>query len=184
MANKKLTFANIITVSGLITLMPLVYFLIKDSGLGVLLCVAWIIFSDTLDGIIARKFNQITLFGKIVDPIRDRLLLVVMFFYFIVKSESLLIIWLIVLTIFVEITSTITKTIIYKRYSIIDHTLVGQARMTVHSIVILYIIVNQYWFKLAWPALEECLLVIFFASFFALLSHYEQLRKIKQISTK
>ena len=180
MFNKKFTFANFITITALITLVPLVYFLVKDNGLGAFICAAWIIVSDTLDGIVARKFNQVTLFGKIVDPIRDRLLLVVMFIYFITKSDSLLVIWLIVLTIFVEVISTITKTIIYKRYSIIDHTLVGQARMTVHSVVILYIIANIYWFKLTWPALEEGLLVIFFATFFAFLSHYEQLRKIKR----
>jgi len=180
MNDKKFSVANIITVFGLLTIAPLVYFLIKDSGLGVLISISLVILTDLIDGTIARKLKQITTFGKIMDPVRDRLLLLVILLYFIAITESLIVVWLVVLTIIIEAISSITKTIIYKKYSIIDHTLVGQARMFVHSVVIIYLIINQYWLKLTWPSIEEGLLIIFFATFFAFLSHFEQLRKISK----
>lgn len=180
MDNKRFSIANIITIIGLITIIPLIYFLAKGNGLGALICASLIILTDLIDGTVARKLKQITLFGKIMDPVRDRLLLLVIVFYLIIVSENLLAVWLVILTIIVEAISTITKTIIFKKHSIIDHTLVGQARMFVHSVVIIYLVVNQFWLKLTWPSIEEGLLIIFFSSFFAFLSHFEQLRKISQ----
>jgi len=180
MENKKFGIANIITVIGLITIIPLIYFLAKNNGLGALICVCFIVLTDLIDGVIARKMKQVSLFGKIMDPVRDRLLLLVIIFYLIIVSENLLAVWLVIITIIVEAISTVTKTIIFKKHSIIDHTLVGQARMFVHCVIIIYLVVNQFWLKLTWPSIEEGLLIIFFSSFFAFLSHFEQLRKISQ----
>ena len=47
--------------------------LLFDSFVSALIVLAFASFTDWLDGQIARKFNQITQLGKILDPMADRL---------------------------------------------------------------------------------------------------------------
>jgi len=174
------TYANIITILGILALFPLAYFLFTGIGLLVLILSIWIIVSDYIDGILARKFDQITKFGKILDPIRDRAFLAVFFIYFIFKTPDILTISLIISTILVEIISALIKGKILRKFSIIDHTLVGQFRMAIHSLAIIYFIINNYWLYLSWPNLPQILTVISLSSLFALVSHYGQLKKFNK----
>lgn len=45
------------------------------------------IFSDYLDGYAARKFNQATQFGALVDPVFDRIFVLVIFVFYYLKLE-------------------------------------------------------------------------------------------------
>jgi len=70
-----LTVPNVITVIRL-SLLPVYLWLLfgKDElvAAGWLLAVLGI--TDYFDGLIARKFNQVSEFGKIIDPVADRIL--------------------------------------------------------------------------------------------------------------
>jgi len=81
---------NIITV-GRIVLAPLVFLLILPESAGSRLW-AFVLFlalalSDLWDGYLARKHGWITDFGKLVDPIADKLLLVATFVPFYMVSH-------------------------------------------------------------------------------------------------
>ncbi|WP_413250572.1 CDP-diacylglycerol--glycerol-3-phosphate 3-phosphatidyltransferase [Sinomonas flava] len=71
---------NILTMVRIVLVPFFVWFLLADdSGYGVLRWLAFAVFAvaiytDQLDGAIARKRNLITDFGKIADPIADKLL--------------------------------------------------------------------------------------------------------------
>jgi len=78
LANRRfLTAPNIITVVRL-SLLPLYLWLLfsKDE----LVAAGWLLallgITDYFDGFIARKFNQVSEFGKILDPVADRILVV------------------------------------------------------------------------------------------------------------
>ncbi len=80
---------NIITVARVLAT-PLIFFLILGGGFGQLLA-AFIIFvaaglSDVWDGYLARSRGQITDFGKLADPIADKLLLISTFIPFYIVS--------------------------------------------------------------------------------------------------
>jgi len=70
--------SNLISISRILLVIPTAYFLSKinenDSyRFIVLLFFLGAYVSDLLDGFVARKFNQITEFGKIIDPLADKI---------------------------------------------------------------------------------------------------------------
>ncbi|MEN8153218.1 MAG: CDP-alcohol phosphatidyltransferase family protein [Acidobacteriota bacterium] len=74
-----------------IFLMPVIFFLIINStpqnyGILVLIYLFSILF-DFLDGYFARKFSQITDFGKLLDPVADKLLMFFILIALIIKTD-------------------------------------------------------------------------------------------------
>ncbi|HPU21855.1 MAG TPA: CDP-alcohol phosphatidyltransferase family protein [Thermoclostridium caenicola] len=65
---------NILTVLRMAAV-PVFYVLMRDN---LITAATWVFllaeFTDVLDGIIARKFNLITPFGKIADPVADKMM--------------------------------------------------------------------------------------------------------------
>ncbi|MEP6480368.1 MAG: CDP-alcohol phosphatidyltransferase family protein, partial [Rhodoglobus sp.] len=72
--------ANIVTVVRIFMAPVFIWLLLADKGeLGAVRWVAAVIFvvaivTDTVDGILARRQNLVTDFGKILDPIADKVL--------------------------------------------------------------------------------------------------------------
>ncbi len=69
--------------------------------------------TDTLDGWIARKFNQISEFGKLIDPLSDKLTMASVIFALLMHHKPLLITMAVLLI--KEILSLIGATILYRR---------------------------------------------------------------------
>lgn len=70
------TWANLVTGLGFILIGLYVWAYTNEHGLHALLFLALAGISDLLDGYLARRLNQISSIGAILDPLRDRLLLV------------------------------------------------------------------------------------------------------------
>lgn len=69
------TIPNILTYVRLILIVPIaINFLLEKYSIAAL-CLMISALSDCFDGFIARRFNQITSLGKILDPIADKLTL-------------------------------------------------------------------------------------------------------------
>ena len=71
-----MTTANKITLIRICMIPFFIWFALQNDATSliialVLFCVAS--FTDFLDGYIARKYNQVTDFGKFVDPLADKL---------------------------------------------------------------------------------------------------------------
>lgn len=72
--NKKIiTIPNMITVFRLLLLIPLFIMFFKKRYIISLIIIVISGVSDVVDGRIARKFNMVSEFGKIMDPIADKL---------------------------------------------------------------------------------------------------------------
>lgn len=82
---KNLNVPNFLTVTRIICLVPMFIIGLHNPFQGALIA-AFLGITDYADGYIARKFNQSTAFGRILDPISDRLLLLSSFILFLVKG--------------------------------------------------------------------------------------------------
>lgn len=73
---KNLTIPNILTIIRIILNIPFAYFFLNQHYVEAVIVVVASGVSDMLDGMIARKFNQKSDLGSILDPIADKITLV------------------------------------------------------------------------------------------------------------
>ena len=142
------TIPNIITV-GRIAMAPAVFFLILAEGflpriLGFLLFLG-AAFSDLWDGHLARKHNWVSDFGKLMDPIADKLLLLATFIPFYILSHQPgvegdlpywgeLPAWVLIVIFGREVLVTIVRQIAARRGRVIPAASVGKYKAVVQSV--------------------------------------------------
>lgn len=71
--NQNWTIPNLLSVLRILVIAPFAYFFLNGQLLLAVLFLAFSGLSDMFDGMIARKFNQITELGKMLDPLADKL---------------------------------------------------------------------------------------------------------------
>lgn len=71
--NQNLTVPNAMSVFRILMIPVFVVYAVQDNIPGALVALGLSGLSDALDGFIARKFNQITELGKMLDPFADKL---------------------------------------------------------------------------------------------------------------
>lgn len=88
--------------------------------------------TDVLDGIIARKTNQITTYGIVLDPLADKLLKMATLIAFAIAD--IIPIWLTVTLIIIDISMIITGVCLYKQKITIPSNFFGKAGTFIMSI--------------------------------------------------
>jgi len=91
---KVFTISNFISAFRLLFLIPIFFFLKQDSPTGNLWAVffmVWAIITDIVDGYLARKLNQVSYWGKIIDPVSDKVCVaaVIIFLAFIPREVKI-----------------------------------------------------------------------------------------------
>ena len=88
-----LTLANAISISRIFLAIPLVL-LFEDISVGETAKYWWafvliiiIVLTDFLDGYVARKADEITNFGKLIDPVADKVCMMVVMIYLIITYQ-------------------------------------------------------------------------------------------------
>lgn len=72
--NKYINVPNFLTLLRFLMIGVMVWFYLNDKTIYAMITFCVAVFTDFLDGYIARKFNQITNIGKLLDPLADKLL--------------------------------------------------------------------------------------------------------------
>ena len=94
-----ITLANLISISRILLSVPLLYYLDKNLLLNAFLVILLIVFTDFFDGYIARKVDEITNFGKLIDPVADKICMMVVAIYLIIIYEIPFLLFFIILAI-------------------------------------------------------------------------------------
>lgn len=76
-ASDLVTVPNLITYLRFILIVPFAYFFLEEQYIYSAICIGLSGLSDCFDGLVARKLNQVTSLGKILDPIADKITLLV-----------------------------------------------------------------------------------------------------------
>lgn len=105
------------------------------SGLIILPLFALGALTDLLDGAIARCFGMETDFGRIADPIADRMLIVPVFTYAIIEHQALLF-----SLIFLEVLGAIMSLFIMGKNDFSPPDIFAKTKMVVQSVVLLGIL--------------------------------------------
>ncbi len=72
--NKYINVPNFLTLLRFLMIGVMVWFFLDDHPIYAMIVFIVAVLTDFLDGYIARKFNQITNIGKLLDPLADKLL--------------------------------------------------------------------------------------------------------------
>lgn len=130
----KLTIARII-----LTFVFMVFLFSKGLAFKVMALVTFVIASwtDFLDGFFAKKRNEISDFGKFMDPIADKILAIAAFLAFV--EMKLIPAWIVVIIVFREFIITGLRLIALAKGEVIEAEMAGKHK-TVSQMVSIYVI--------------------------------------------
>lgn len=153
--------ANIITITRLLLIIPF-GILLYNKGIQNLVpaCLfTFIIITDFLDGYVARKYKQVTKFGKLLDPFVDKLLIVVTTIILIIKN----IIPIYSLYIFIRdiIIWILALTMMKKKKIVLAADIYGKTKTVLHFLALLFVLIIGKWNIISFD-----LLVLSFATLF------------------
>lgn len=78
------TWSNLISFTRVLVTIPIIYLHYENNqeiNSLIILLIAYGVFSDYLDGFVARMRNEISELGKMLDPVADKLMAFFLFFY-------------------------------------------------------------------------------------------------------
>ena len=82
-----MTLANAISILRILMSIPLVLLLDSNKLFLAFIFIILIVISDFLDGYVARKSDEITNFGKLIDPVADKICMMVVVIYLIITFK-------------------------------------------------------------------------------------------------
>ena len=68
------TVPNLLTYLRFMLVVPFMCFFLQQNYIGAAVCIGFSVLTDCFDGLLARKLNQVTSLGKILDPIADKIM--------------------------------------------------------------------------------------------------------------
>ena len=125
--------------------------------------------SDFLDGYFARKKRQVTEFGKLIDPIADKLLISTALIFLIGRGVEL---WMAITIIVREAVITATRIYLLPSKIVVPASNFGKAKTVVQSIAIVFVLLQL---PLNWY-------VMLIAVLLTLISGFEYIIRIKEIT--
>ena len=141
---------NTLTVIRILLLPVVVWRFMVGDATGALIAYLAAMLTDALDGIIARKFNQITALGKLLDPLADKLSLVTLLGLFV--SDGQIPLWVLAIILVKEVTMVIGGGVALKRGIVVYALPIGKVTTVVFvlSIIARFLALTQIADTLLW----------------------------------
>lgn len=128
-----MSIANILSIVRIFLVIPVIYFLNRGCFIDYLIAFCLIVaavLTDYFDGYFARKFNQISITGKVLDPLADKIFIGVIAIFLVIKKNFP--IWYVSLIIGRDLIICIFNSIfIKKRGRVIQSNIIGKITINV-----------------------------------------------------
>jgi CDP-diacylglycerol--glycerol-3-phosphate 3-phosphatidyltransferase len=145
-----MSFANLLTLGRLVAVVPMMGALyIQFPGNRVVATVLYIaaILTDYFDGILARRSGKVSAFGKLMDSIADKVIMVTLFFAFV--AEGSMVPWMAATMTVREFIVTGLRMVASEAGEVIAANNWGKAKMVSQSIAVLILLFGYtqvgYW---------------------------------------
>ena len=139
----RMTFANQLTLIRLVAVVPVMVALYLPFGwarwVAVAIYVAAIL-TDYFDGIVARRNNEVTGFGKLMDSIADKALIVSIFFALV--GEGSMASWMAAIMVIREFAVTGLRMVALEGGEVIAANSWGKAKMNAQSLAVFILLVG------------------------------------------
>lgn len=145
-----MTFANQLTLARLVAVVPVMLALyVQFPGNRVVATVVYIsaILTDYFDGVLARRSKEVTAFGKLMDSVADKALIVSLFFFLV--AEGSMAAWMAAGMVVREFAVTGLRMVALEAGEVIAANHWGKAKMVSQSFAILILLFGYtqvgYW---------------------------------------
>lgn len=139
---------NILTISRFILIPLIIIFLVKNMYLLAFLLLTLSALTDVLDGFIARKFNLITDFGKLMDPLADKATQLSILITLALKpapdGSSIIPIWILFIILLKEFLLIAGASFLYGKDFVVSSKWYGKATTVIFYIAIVSSLVIAY----------------------------------------
>ncbi len=156
-----MTFANQLTLARIVAIVPIMVALyIPFPGHRVVATVIYVaaLLTDYLDGILARRSKEVTNFGKLIDSIADKALIVTLFFALV--AEGSMASWVAAAMVVREFAVTGLRMVALEAGEVIAANNWGKAKMVSQSFAVLILLLFGYTLVGYWAMLVAMLLTL------------------------
>lgn len=145
-AFKQMNLPNILTIARIIMVPILIVMMLRDEHWAawtalIIFCVA--AYTDQVDGKLARKNNQVTTFGKIADPIADKLLVLGSFITLSLSAVEYPYWWFTSVVILREIAVTGLRMVLLRKSIVVPASKGGKLKTALQMLLIFMILLIQ-----------------------------------------
>lgn len=134
---------NILTIIRFLLIPIIVLFAFEDNYIATIIILTISGLTDVLDGYIARKYNFITNFGKLMDPLADKMTQVALLGT--LTIQKIIPIWIIVVVIIKEFLMVSGASFLYGKELVVSSKWYGKLTTVLFYVAIVCSLFTQYW---------------------------------------
>ena len=163
---------NALTILRILLIPFILCFIATDNYIAAAITLVISGITDVADGAIARKFNLITDFGKLVDPLADKLTQIAALIAIVIKG--IIPIWILTIFIIKEIVMICGASFLYGRKTIVFSKWYGKmATVVLYIAIFISMIVKQFNLTGIYMQINDCLYYIAIAcTIFSLVMYF------------
>ena len=134
---------NILTIIRFLLIPIIVIFAFEDNYIATIIVLTISGLTDVLDGYIARKYNFITNFGKLMDPLADKMTQVALLGT--LAIQKIIPVWIIVVVIIKEFLMVSGASFLYGKELVVSSKWYGKLTTVLFYVAIVCSLFIQYW---------------------------------------
>ena len=138
---------NILTVARFFLIPFIIYFILKEQYILAFIFLIISGLTDVLDGFIARKFNFITNFGKLIDPLADKTTQIAVLLT--LAFKNIIPFWIIIVVVIKEAAMIAGASFLYGKELVVSSRWFGKLATVLFYVAIAASFIIHYWNNIA-----------------------------------